>query len=130
MALKIFIFLQWSFSKEEQWGIKAWTFFHSICILSKKSPFFRSTNYLVQVVLILWGIHSIFAWRYISMNAWEFDWSCVVTHLIELLLFSRGGAGDPVESLWCIKSRAWVKLALWDPNDSTLSASQSPIPEN
>lgn len=48
---------------------------------------------------------------------------------MELLLLSRGGAGDPVESLWCIKSRACVKLALWDPNDSTLSASQSPIPE-
>lgn len=55
--------------------------------------------------------------------------SLLYTYLIELLRLSLGGAGDPVESLWCINNRAWVKLARWDPKDSTLSASHKPIPE-
>lgn len=51
------------------------------------------------------------------------------SHLMELLLFNLGGAGDPVESLWCIRRRACVKLARCEPNDSTLSASHKPIPK-
>lgn len=48
---------------------------------------------------------------------------------MELLLFSLGGAGDPVESLWCIRRRACVKLARCEPKDSTLSASHKPMPK-